>query len=65
MITPQRLQELDRMTLVIDQMAQEFRVTWHAAALRALSLGLITRDDLDGIRALAKAEAVERVLREG
>lgn len=60
-----RHQELDRMTVTLDKLAEEFNVTWRTAALRAISLGLMTLQDLDDIQDLARQEKFERALKNG
>jgi hypothetical protein len=60
-----RLQYLDRMTVIIDRLAQEFGVSWRTAALRAISLDLMTKQDLDDIADLARQERFMEALKNG
>lgn len=62
--TAERIQELDHLTMSIEQVAREFGVSWSAAAARACALGLATRQDLDAILELAQQERVARILSE-
>ena len=59
-----RIAELDRITVLIDKMAQVFGVNWWHAGRRAKDLELITQQDLDDIAELAKQERLARHLRD-
>jgi hypothetical protein len=59
-----RIKYLDQITVIIDQMASEFGVTWRTAALRAVSLNLITMQDLKDIQDLCVQEHVAARLQE-
>lgn len=59
-----RIHQLDVITVQIDQLAKEFHVSWRNAALRAVSLNLITMQDLHDIQNLALQEQVSRKIME-
>ena len=61
----ERLRHLDHLTVAIDRLADGFGVTWQAAALRAVSLGLISIEELDEIKDLARQERAARILGAG
>jgi len=53
---------LDRITVMIDHLAREFDVPYRSAALRAVGLGIISQDQWDEIKRIAREEAVFREL---
>lgn len=60
----QRLEELDRITVLIDHMAQLFGVSWRHASWRARDLNLVSQQDLDDIHDLAQQEKLAAHLRD-
>ena len=59
-----RIAELDRITVLIDKMAQVFGVNWWHASRRAKDIELVSQQDLDDIAELAKQERLARHLRD-
>lgn len=53
---------LDRITVMIDHLAREFDVPYRSAALRAVGLGIISQEQWDEIKRIAREEAVFREL---
>jgi len=53
---------LDKITLLIDHMAQEFVVPFRNAAHRCVGLGLISAEQWQAIQDLAQQERVFRIL---
>ena len=53
---------LDRITVLIAHLADEFVVPYRSAALRAVGLGLVSQQQWDEINRIAREEAVFREL---
>jgi len=51
---------LDRITVMIDHLAREFDVPYRSAALRAVGLGIISQEQWDEIKRIARQEAMMR-----
>ena len=51
---------LDRITVMIDHLAREFDVPYRSAALRAVDLGIISQEQWDEIKSIARQEAMMR-----
>ena len=51
---------LDRITVIIDHLAREFDVPYRSAALRAIGLGIISQEQWDEIKSIARQEAMMR-----
>jgi Zn-dependent peptidase ImmA (M78 family) len=53
---------LNRITLVLHELSKHFDVSFRHAAMRAVGLELITKEQWTGIQELAHSEAVHRAL---
>lgn len=51
---------LDRITVMIDHLAREFDMPYRSAALRAVDLGIISQEQWDEIKSIARQEAMMR-----
>ena len=51
---------LDSIAVMIDHLAREFDVPYRSAALRAVGLGIISQDQWDEIKSIARQEAMMR-----
>lgn len=51
---------LDRITVMIYKLAEKFDVPYRSAALRAVGLGIISQEQWDEIKRIARQEAMMR-----